>query len=94
VACVPPVGKTFYLCPYWSEGDYAKGDRPTTALVDHLCKGLKDLPLVAVDFGERGTPDVYGHWVVYEVNDGGAAGVPDGGNINGFYRALFKEFSQ
>lgn len=98
-------GRVFYLCPYWAEGDYTKGSKPEVAVIESLCAGLKDLPFVAVDLGEMETAPpkafdthagawTYGiPWVVYEVNDGGSAGVPDGGDVKEFYRVLAKEFA-
>lgn len=88
-------GKVIYLAPYWAEGDYSTVPKPGALLIAELCKGLKDLPLVAVDIGQREWPSPPGEeaWVVFEVNDGGSAGVPEGGNVNEFYRVLFKEFA-
>lgn len=81
-------GHVIYLCLYWAEGDYTVVAVPTAAEIEELCSGLKELPLVAVDIGEKDN----GGWVVFEVNDGGSAGVPDGGNTQDFYQALSEAF--
>jgi ATP-grasp domain, R2K clade family 3 len=87
-------GKVFYLCPYWAEGDYSKGTKPTVGMIEEMCVGLRDIPLVAVDLGEKdGDFQDDASWVVYEVNDGGGSGIPDGGDVKEFYRALSEEFA-
>ena len=80
-------GKVFYLAPYWAEGDYS-GARPEPTLIEGLADGLAALPLVAVDVAERDD----GRWMIVEINPGGAAGVPEGGNVRDFYAALWEMF--
>jgi hypothetical protein len=88
-------GRVIYLAPYWAEGDYTYGLKADTAIFETLCAGLKDLPFVAVDIGQRdGVFPREETWVVFEVNDGGSAGVPEGGDVNEFYRVLHKEFAE
>ena len=75
-------GKPFYQAPYWFEGDYS-GPVPSPDvlrdIVDKVCS-----PFFAVDVAEKEA----GGWVVVEVNDGGSAGVPEGGSVQDFYIAL------
>lgn len=85
-------GRVIYRAPYWSEGDYTKGGEPSVGLIEELCAGLHDLPLVAVDLGER-EGEFSPSWIIYEVNDGGSAGVPEGGDVGEFYRVLHREFA-
>lgn len=81
-------GKLFYLAPYWAEGDYT-GTKPTTLEIEMLAKPLADLPFVALDVAEHDD----GRWMAVEFNDGGAAGVPEGGNTTDFFKALAGAFA-
>jgi hypothetical protein len=75
-------GQPIYRAPYWAEGDY-DGEPPSAEVVASI------LPLVqsrfyAVDVAKRASGD----WMIVELNDGGSAGIPDGGSHEAFYRSL------
>ena len=75
-------GEPFFVAPYWAEGDY-RGEAPDASVIEGI------LPLVksrfyAADVAEREE----GGWVLVELNDGGAAGVPEGGSVEDFYTRL------
>ncbi|EYF00089.1 ATP-grasp domain-containing protein [Chondromyces apiculatus] len=77
-------GKVVYHAPYWSDGASYEGLAPPEIHdVERLVAGVK-LPFFAVDLAEREV----GGWAVIEINDGGTAGVPDGGSVAAFYEAL------
>lgn len=78
--------RPFYVAPYWAEGDY-RGEPPDASVITPI------LPLVksrfyAADVAKQEN----GGWLVVELNDGGSAGVPEGGSHDAFYRALFAAF--
>lgn len=81
-------GKVFYIAPYWAEGDYT-GARPEEHIIAGLADGLHELPFIAVDVAQRDDDD---RWMIIEVNPGGEAGVPEGGDVKEFYRALATVF--
>ena len=77
-------GKVVYHAPYWSDGAQYEGlAPPEVEAVERLVAGVT-LPFFAVDLAERAE----GGWTVIEINDGGTAGVPDGGSVAAFYEAL------
>jgi hypothetical protein len=80
-------GRPVYVAPYWSEGDY-RGEAPSADVVASI------LPLVrsrfyAADVAKRESGD----WMIVELNDGGSAGVPEGGSHEAFYRSLRGAFA-
>lgn len=81
-------GKIFYTASYWAEGDYS-GAKPDNAVIEKMSEPLKHLPFIAVDVAEKENGD----WMVVEVNDGGAAGVPEGGNTFEFFKQLAKVYN-
>lgn len=86
-------GKVFYLAPYWRDGDYAQGSKPTAEEIESFAAPLKDLDVIAVDVAEKayaseGEP----RFDIIEVNPGGASGVPEGGDVKDFYKALRAEY--
>jgi len=80
-------GRPFFIAPYWGEGDY-RGEPPSADVIAPI------LPLVrsrfyAADVAEQES----GGWLLVELNDGGSAGVPEGGDPEAFYRALQAAFA-
>ena len=82
-------GKVFSLRPYWGGQDYGHVSVPDAGVIEAMSKGLSKLPFVALDIGER----LDGSWVVFEVNDGGSAGIPDGLALQDFYDKLRRAFT-
>jgi hypothetical protein len=78
-------GRVIYLAPYWASGDYGKGDKPDPAEVERIAAPLRDHQFYSVDIAQNAAR---GGWSIMEINPAGAAGVPDGGNVRDFYRAL------
>jgi hypothetical protein len=87
-------GRVIYLARYWADGDYTNCVQPRVAEIEELCKGLHALPFVAVDLAEKEHGEQGKRLIIYEINDGGAAGIPDGGDVKEFYRVLHKEFAE
>lgn len=79
------LGKVFYAGKYWPEANYAGRDIPSPHV---LCTVLGKVPstFYALDVAQKSD----GTWTVVEVNDGGTAGVPEGGSVKDFYEALMK----
>lgn len=78
-------GKCIYLAPYWADGDYADVRKPTVEEVEGIVRqGPLASPFYALDLALT----VSNRWEVIEVNDGGASGVPEGGDVKDFYQAL------
>jgi len=75
-------GVPFYQAPYWFEGDYS-GNVPSLQFIRPILSKVKS-PFYAVDVAEREE----GGWVIIELNDGGSAGIPEGGDPQDFYKAL------
>lgn len=82
-------GKVIYLAPYWANGDYSNVARPEALEIERLSVGLHDNPFIAVDVAETDN----GQQMIIEVNPGGAAGVPEGGDVRDYYRALRSAFT-
>jgi len=84
-------GKMFYQAPYWSDGaDYSKyQDEPNTFA--QAVSSIKSR-FVAVDVALAENHGYIGNdqWMIVEINDGGSSGIPDGGNVEDFYRSLKK----
>jgi hypothetical protein len=77
-----------YQAPYWGEGDYS-GNHPTPSDVAEAISRLR-APFLTIDVAEREN----GGWEVVEVGNGETSGVPEGGDIFGFYRALMAVYSK
>lgn len=76
----------FYAAPYWSSesgADYQGTAEPYMADVGALGLGVKS-NFFALDLALTEE----GNWIMIEVNDGGSAGVPEGGRVSDFYEAL------
>jgi hypothetical protein len=82
-------GEVFSLRPYWGGQDYGPVSVPDAGIIEAMSKGLSKLPFVALDFAEK----LDGGWVIFEVNDGGSAGIPDGLALPDFYQKLHKAFT-
>lgn len=74
-------GEAFYQAPYWSEGEATPV--PGVEVIREVLLKVES-PFYAVDVAEKQE----GGWVVVELNDGGTAGIPEGGNPKDFYQAL------
>ncbi len=75
-------GNLVTQAPYWGEGNY-EGTSPGLDVIASV------LPLVrsrffAIDVAQKED----GTWFVMELNDGGTAGVPEGGSAKDFYAGL------
>jgi len=77
-------GTPFYQAPYWSEGDYS-GNYPDVRAIEDILPKVKS-PFYAIDVAEKEE----GGWIIVELNDGGSAGIPDGGTPQDFYQALVR----
>lgn len=75
-------GRPFYSAPYWADGDYS-GERPSADVLAPILGRVKSR-FYAADVAEREG----GGWLLVELNDGGSAGIPEGGSAEAFYRSL------
>jgi hypothetical protein len=75
-------GRPFYSAPYWADGDYG-GARPTADVIAPILPRVASR-FYAVDVAEKEA----GGWLVVELNDGGSAGIPEGGTTATFYAGL------
>lgn len=80
-------GQVFYSAPYWNSGFYGTVKWPDKKVIIDLVPHIKS-NFFAIDVAEKED----GGWIVVEVNDGGTASVPDGGNIAEFYLKLRELF--
>ncbi|MCK9567531.1 ATP-grasp domain-containing protein [Candidatus Pacearchaeota archaeon] len=76
-------GRIFYSAPYWDRSFYGTSNLPDKKVIIDLVPHIKS-NFFAIDVAEKED----GGWIVVEVNDGGTASVPDGGNIAEFYLKL------
>jgi hypothetical protein len=76
--------KVLYVAPYWADASYA-ADMPEIPLawLEDVIPKLSS-PFFVLDVAKR----LDGTVMVIEVNDAGAAGVPEGGSATEFYRRL------
>jgi len=84
-------GKMFYQAPYWSDGaDYSKYQYEPKSFAQAV-SSIKSR-FVAVDVALAENHGYIGNdqWMIVEINDGGSSGIPDGGNVEDFYRSLKK----
>jgi hypothetical protein len=81
-------GRPFYVAPYWSEGDY-QGAPPEEAVIASILPRVRSR-FYAADVAEREE----GGWELIELNDGGSAGVPEGGSGEAFYARLGEAFAR
>jgi hypothetical protein len=75
-------GVSISQAPYWAEGDY-DGDSPSSDVLDSVVARVKSR-FYAADVAQKED----GSWLVMELNDGGSAGVPEGGDVTDFYSQL------
>jgi hypothetical protein len=75
-------GKLVTQAPYWGEGQY-DGETPNPEFVAPLLPRIKSR-FFAIDVAQKDD----GSWLVMELNDGGSAGVPEGGDVAEFYSRL------
>lgn len=80
-------GQIFYGAPYWDAGFYANVEWPKKGVIVNLVRHIKS-EFFAVDVAQEAD----GSWTVIEVNDGGTAGIPEGGCAYDFYGALAEVF--
>lgn len=80
-------GQIFYGAPYWDAGFYGHVTWPRKKVITDLVRDIKS-DFFAIDIAKTET----GIWTVIEVNDGGTAGIPEGGNVQDFYNALAEVF--
>ena len=80
-------GRPIFVAPYWAEGDY-QGDPPSAEVLAPILPHVRSR-FYAADVAERED----GGWLLVELNDGGAAGVPEGGDAEAFYRSLRGAFA-
>ena len=79
-------GRPFYSAPYWADGDYG-GERPTADVLAPILARVQSR-FYAADVAEKED----GGWLLVELNDGGSAGIPEGGSAEAFYKALRAAF--
>jgi hypothetical protein len=77
----------FYSAPYWDAAFYGLANVPDKKVIIDLIPRIKS-KFFALDVAEKED----GGWIVIEVNDGGTAGIPEGGNALEFYQALRELF--
>ncbi len=75
-------GRLVTNAPYWGEGQY-DGETPDLGVVADLLPRVRSR-FFAVDVAQKED----GSWLVMELNDGGSAGVPEGGSVEAFYEGL------
>jgi hypothetical protein len=75
-------GELVTQAPYWGEGRY-DGAMPSPEILGPLIPRIKSR-FFAIDVAQKED----GSWLVMELNDGGSAGVPDGGDVREFYTRL------
>ena len=80
-------GQIFYSAPYWDAAFYSLANVPDKKVIIDLIPRIKS-NFFALDVAEKED----GEWIVVEVNDGGTAGIPEGGNMHDFYQALRELF--
>lgn len=68
--------------PYWGEGNY-EGDVPDFSSADAAIARVKSR-FFAIDVAQKAAGD----WLIMEINDGGSAGIPEGGDLGVFYQRL------
>lgn len=80
-------GKLIYKAPYWASGNYDEVKEPDASVFEGIVAKANFIsPFIALDIAER--DDNGGTWRTIEINSGGASDVPEGGNVESFYRAL------
>jgi len=79
-------GQPIYLAPYWAEGDY-RGEPPGAEVIAALLPRVRSR-FYAADVAKREA----GGWMLVELNDGGSAGIPEGGSPEAFYKSLRAAF--
>ncbi|APR77398.1 putative membrane protein [Minicystis rosea] len=79
-------GRPIFVAPYWSDGDY-QGEPPGPEILAPLLPRVRSR-FYAADVAEKED----GGWMLVELNDGGSAGVPEGGDVETFYRSLRAAF--
>lgn len=78
-------GLVIYLAPYWKDGDYSWASPPPVDMLHAMHMQARFAsPFYTLDVAQRED----GEWIIIEINDGGASGVPDGGDVKAFYAAL------
>lgn len=80
-------GQIFYSAPYWDAGFYGTVRWPEKKVIVDVVSRIKS-SFFAIDVAE--TTD--GEWIIVEINDGGTAGIPDGGSVKEFYKSLRELF--
>jgi len=75
-------GRPFFVAPYWAEGQYGES-APSADVLAAILPRVKSR-FYAADVAEKSA----GGWMLVELNDGGSAGVPEGGSPEAFYRSL------
>jgi len=75
-------GHAFHSAPYWADGDYP-GEPPSADVLTAILPRVRSR-FYAADVAEKEA----GGWLLVELNDGGSAGIPEGGTADAFYRSL------
>jgi hypothetical protein len=81
-------GQLVINAPYWAEGQY-EGEIPNLRALGDLLPRIRSR-FFAIDAAQRED----GSWLVVELNDGGSAGVPEGGTVADFYVGLRRSFGE
>jgi hypothetical protein len=74
------------VAPYWAEGDY-RGDPPGEDVIAAILPRVRSR-FYAADVAKLES----GGWLLVELNDGGSAGIPEGGSPEAFYLSLRAAF--
>ncbi|MDE1833817.1 MAG: ATP-grasp domain-containing protein [Candidatus Micrarchaeota archaeon] len=85
-------GRPIISSPYWKDGVQKEQEPPPNSLLDEVGNLLADqlLAFVAVDVAQKED----GKWMVVEINDAGAAGIPDSITPQEFYTVLVKAIKE
>jgi hypothetical protein len=79
-------GCPFYSAPYWADGDYRR-EPPGADVIAPILARVQSR-FYAADVAEKEA----GGWLLVELNDGGSAGIPEGGTAGAFYLSLRAAF--
>lgn len=82
--CFFCAGRDSFLTRYWTDGaDYDLAEQPSTESIQMMVDGI-DSRFFTADVAQKEN----GEWVLIEVGDGGASGLPDPASLNAFYNWL------
>lgn len=81
-------GKARVVIPYWGDLQPSDGDKPSDEIVRYVTERVSS-PFYSADFAQLESGD----WTLIEVGDGQVSGLPDGVDVDAFYRELADAFN-